>query len=131
MPAVVAVSRSVTTDANGNFIFADVLGGTYTLTETQPAAYADGLDAVGTAGGTLGNDVVTALFAAGRHGRDRLSVRRAARSPSMVTCGWIRIATARSTAARRESLQSRSRCETRRTPSSRRRPPPQTARSAS
>ncbi len=59
--AGVAVSRAVTTDSTGNFAFADVLGGTYTLTETQPAAYADGLDAVGTAGGTLSNDIVTAI----------------------------------------------------------------------
>ena len=56
-----AVSRSVTTDANGNFTINDVLSGTYTLTETQPAAYADGSDTLGTAGGTLGNDVVTAI----------------------------------------------------------------------
>jgi uncharacterized repeat protein (TIGR01451 family) len=56
-----AVTRSVVTDANGNFVISDVLGGTYALTETQPAAYADGLDAVGTAGGALGNDTVTAI----------------------------------------------------------------------
>jgi uncharacterized repeat protein (TIGR01451 family) len=57
----VAVNRSVLTDTNGNFIVADVLGGTYALTETQPAAYADGLDVLGTVGGTLGNDTVTAI----------------------------------------------------------------------
>ncbi len=57
----VAVSRVATTDASGAFAFADLLAGTYTLTETQPAAYADGLDSAGTAGGTVGNDVISAI----------------------------------------------------------------------
>jgi len=57
----VAVNRSALTDASGNFIFVDVLGGLYTLSETQPPAYADGLDVLGSAGGTLGNDSVTAI----------------------------------------------------------------------
>jgi uncharacterized repeat protein (TIGR01451 family) len=56
-----SVNRSTTSDANGAYLFADVLGGTYTLTETQPAVYADGSDAVGSAGGTLDNDVISAI----------------------------------------------------------------------
>jgi len=56
-----AVSRTATTDANGNFAFTDLLSGTYTLTETQPGAYADGGDAAGSAGGTVGNDVISAI----------------------------------------------------------------------
>jgi uncharacterized repeat protein (TIGR01451 family) len=56
-----AVSRTATTDASGAFLIADVLGGTYTLTEAQPAAYADGLDVAGSAGGTVGNDAISAI----------------------------------------------------------------------
>lgn len=56
-----AVSLTTTTDANGDYKFADLLSGTYTLTETQPAAYADGLDHVGSAGGATGNDVLSAI----------------------------------------------------------------------
>lgn len=56
-----AVTLTVTTDATGAFRFADLLSGTYTLTETQPAGFADGRDAAGNAGGTVGNDVVSAI----------------------------------------------------------------------
>ena len=54
-----AVSRTTTTDASGAYVFHELLGGTYDVTETQPAGIADGLDAAGTSGGTLGNDAVT------------------------------------------------------------------------
>jgi uncharacterized repeat protein (TIGR01451 family) len=47
-----AVDREVHTHHNGEFSFAAVLKGTYTLTETQPDAYADGPDTAGTSGGT-------------------------------------------------------------------------------
>jgi uncharacterized repeat protein (TIGR01451 family) len=52
-----------TTSASGtgNYAFNNLTPGTYTLTETQPAAFADGSDAAGTAGGTAGNDVVSAI----------------------------------------------------------------------
>jgi len=56
-----AVSQTTTTDANGDYKFSDLLSGTYTLTETQPAAYADGLDHTGSVGGTAGNDVLSAI----------------------------------------------------------------------
>ncbi|MET0281805.1 MAG: SdrD B-like domain-containing protein, partial [Steroidobacteraceae bacterium] len=56
-----AVSRATVTDAAGAYSFGDVLGGTYTLTETQPGAYADGTERAGTAGGTVGNDVISAI----------------------------------------------------------------------
>ena len=55
------VNRPALTDASGNFLITDVLAGTYSLTETQPALYADGIDVLGTAGGTLGNDTITAI----------------------------------------------------------------------
>ena len=56
-----AVHKTATTDANGDYTFSDLLSGTYTLTETQPAAYADGLDHIGSVGGTTGNDVLSAI----------------------------------------------------------------------
>ncbi|MGI9601166.1 MAG: SdrD B-like domain-containing protein [Acidimicrobiales bacterium] len=45
------VSLSTTTDVDGNYSFDDLLSGTYTVTETQPAGFADGIDTAGTAGG--------------------------------------------------------------------------------
>jgi uncharacterized repeat protein (TIGR01451 family) len=52
-------SRTAVTDAQGNYLFAGLPAGTYTVTETQPPVYQDGTDRVGTSGGTLGNDVVS------------------------------------------------------------------------
>lgn len=55
-----AVNRAAISDANGDYNFAGVLSGTYTLTETQPAAYADGIDVAGSVGGTPnGADSIT------------------------------------------------------------------------
>jgi len=51
----------LTTAADGSYRFRDLLGGTYTITETQPAAYGDGLDTVGSVGGTLGADTVASI----------------------------------------------------------------------
>src|SRR3984893_10757526 len=56
-----AVTLTATTGNDGTYRFVNIVGGTYSLAETQPSGYADGLDAVGTAGGTLGNDVVSAI----------------------------------------------------------------------
>ncbi|MFC5290891.1 SdrD B-like domain-containing protein [Actinokineospora guangxiensis] len=47
-----AVEVSVTTNDQGEYTFADLVGGEYTVTETQPAGYADGADVAGDAGGT-------------------------------------------------------------------------------
>jgi uncharacterized repeat protein (TIGR01451 family) len=56
------VSLTTTTAAaTGNYAFGNLVPGSYTLTETQPAAFADGADAAGTAGGTVANDVVSAI----------------------------------------------------------------------
>ncbi|MEJ1959117.1 MAG: SdrD B-like domain-containing protein [Nitrosomonadales bacterium] len=50
------VSTSTTvTDVNGNYAFSNLLAGTYTLTETQPAAYGDGKESAGTPPGTVNN----------------------------------------------------------------------------
>ncbi len=48
-----AVSRSQRTDANGAYLFANLRPGKYYLSETQPAGYTQGIDSVGTAGGSL------------------------------------------------------------------------------
>ncbi len=48
---------STTTDLTGAYTFQNLLPGTYTLTEVQPAAFVDGIDTIGTPGGTVGNDV--------------------------------------------------------------------------
>ncbi len=62
-----AVSVVTTTNGAGSYNFANVRPGNYTITETQPAAYLDGKDALGTGltgannPGTLGNDVVTGI----------------------------------------------------------------------
>ncbi|ADI64023.1 SdrD B-like domain-containing protein [Trichormus azollae] len=55
------VSRTTTTDANGNYTVDNLRPGTYTLTESQPSAYLDGKDAVGTQGGTLNNDNISSI----------------------------------------------------------------------
>ena len=56
-----AVTASAVTDANGKYIFAGILSGTYIVTETQPAGYDDGADSAGTFGGTVGNDVISGI----------------------------------------------------------------------
>jgi hypothetical protein len=41
------------TDSDGAYVFLNLLPGTYTLTETQPTGYLQGIESVGTAGGSL------------------------------------------------------------------------------
>jgi streptogramin lyase len=48
-----AVSMATTTDSDGAYIFANLQPGNYSITETQPAGYNQGIDTVGTAGGSL------------------------------------------------------------------------------
>jgi uncharacterized repeat protein (TIGR01451 family) len=55
------VNVAVVTDGNGDWLFTAVRVGTYTITETQPAGFLDGKDAVGAQGGTPGNDVVSGI----------------------------------------------------------------------
>ncbi|MBX7166329.1 MAG: hypothetical protein K1X74_08255 [Pirellulales bacterium] len=45
------------TDATGFYIFDNLLPGTYKLNETQPANFIDGIDTIGTPGGTTSNDM--------------------------------------------------------------------------
>lgn len=52
-----SINTSVLTDANGNYSFGSLRPGTYTITETQPADYTDGIDTQGSpGGGTVNND---------------------------------------------------------------------------
>ncbi len=53
------VTKTTTTDSTGYYRFDTLRPGTYKVTETQPAGYADGKDSVGSLGGTLGNDMVS------------------------------------------------------------------------
>ena len=53
------VNLTATTTVTGYYRFDTLRPGTYTVSETQPAAYNDGIDRVGTAGGVLSNDQVS------------------------------------------------------------------------
>ncbi len=61
-------SCTTTTDATGAYRFADLPasnGTGYTVTETQPISYGDGLESVGSAGGTAGSSIFTGIMLAG------------------------------------------------------------------
>jgi hypothetical protein len=47
------VNLTQTTDADGAYVFLNLRPGTYKITEAQPAGYVQGIDTVGTAGGSL------------------------------------------------------------------------------
>jgi protocatechuate 3,4-dioxygenase beta subunit len=51
------VSRTTTTAADGSYVFANLRPGAYGIKETQPAAYLDGKDSLGSLGGTVSNDL--------------------------------------------------------------------------
>jgi SdrD B-like domain len=48
-----SINLAQTTDDDGAYVFLNLRPGTYRITETQPAGYAQGTDTVGTAGGSL------------------------------------------------------------------------------
>jgi hypothetical protein len=62
-----AVNKTTATDANGFYIFKDLMPGVFKITEAQPANTVDGKDTVGTLGGDTTNDMFAniALPAAG------------------------------------------------------------------
>jgi uncharacterized repeat protein (TIGR01451 family) len=63
------VSRTAATATDGSYQFCDLVPGTYKVTESQPSGYVDGKDAVGSAGGTLANDMVSDInLGSGVHG---------------------------------------------------------------
>ncbi len=55
------VTTTVQSQPDGSYNFPGLRPGTYTVTETQPAGYLDGKDAVGSLNGTLGADSVSAI----------------------------------------------------------------------
>lgn len=65
-----AVAQSTSSAADGSYAFTALAPGTYSLLETQPAGFLDGQDSVGTAGGVLGNDMVSGIvLVAGTRGQ--------------------------------------------------------------
>ncbi len=58
-PLTAPVNTTVVTSATGWFDFFYIGFGTYTIIETQPAGYSDGVDTAGGVGGTVGNDVIS------------------------------------------------------------------------
>ena len=47
------------TKSDGTYLFGNLKAGKYTISETSPAGFTDGLDIVGSLGGTLGSDVLS------------------------------------------------------------------------
>lgn len=59
------VTRTTVTQADGSYVFTDLQGGTYSVTETQPDGYDDGIDTAGTSGGTSdGADTINQIVLA-------------------------------------------------------------------
>jgi hypothetical protein len=60
-----AVNATTLTDSDGIYFFTDLRPGNYTITETQPAGYTDGIDSVGVIDevvvGTLGDDIISEI----------------------------------------------------------------------
>lgn len=56
-----AVSLSTTTAENGSYQFADLVPGTYSVTQTQPEGWNDGKDSLGSEGGVLANDLLSGI----------------------------------------------------------------------
>ena len=57
-------STSVLTNSAGLYDFPNLRPGTYVLTETQPAGYTAGKEAIGTPGGTVGSSQFTNIVLA-------------------------------------------------------------------
>jgi hypothetical protein len=53
------VSRTVLTDANGNYTFDNLQAGTYTVTQTQPEGYTDGIDTGLSGAESFANDTLS------------------------------------------------------------------------
>ncbi|MFN5300033.1 MAG: SdrD B-like domain-containing protein [Planctomycetaceae bacterium] len=59
-----SVSLSTTTAADGSYQFTELMPGTYTVAESQPANSLDGLDTAGSEGGNAANDVISSIILA-------------------------------------------------------------------
>jgi len=59
------VTQTATTNAIGLYQFTLLPAGTYSVQETQPTLWGDGIDTIGSAGGTVANDLFTAVPIAG------------------------------------------------------------------
>lgn len=55
------VNLTTTTAANGGYQFIDLRAGTYAVAQVQPIAWADGMEGLGSEGGTVGADQFTAV----------------------------------------------------------------------
>ena len=53
---VIPALRTLLTDSDGAYVFLELRPGSYTLTEIQPAGYTQGINTIGTAGGTQALD---------------------------------------------------------------------------
>jgi protocatechuate 3,4-dioxygenase beta subunit len=75
-----AVSKTTTTGTDGSYNFGTLRPGTYTLTETQPTNYRDGIEKAGTSGGSIAtNDKITGIqLASGATGQGYLFAEQAA-----------------------------------------------------
>ncbi|WP_425617498.1 Ig-like domain-containing protein [Anatilimnocola sp. NA78] len=63
-----AVTRTVKTDAAGAYKFDALIPGTYKIKETQPTLIKDGVDTIGSQGGTVANDEFTITLSQGTNG---------------------------------------------------------------
>ena len=53
------ITLTTTTNQSGDYNFDALPGGTYTITETQPSGYNDGIDTAGSAGGAPAGDIIS------------------------------------------------------------------------
>lgn len=56
-----SITLTAMTADDGSYSFTGLTGGKYEITQTQPATMFDGLDTVGTQGGTLANDKISSI----------------------------------------------------------------------
>ena len=80
------VRLATTTNVDGSFVFERLLSGAYTLTESQPAEYADGADTIGTAG------AADATSQGGRSGQGRPGGTASIKSAALLRPDSVRIA---------------------------------------
>lgn len=74
------VNLITTTDANGAYRFVGLVAGSYVIEQTQPAQFVDGLESLGTTGGTAGRDQFFLALDAGENGANYNFAERGLRS---------------------------------------------------